>query len=122
MSRFIIDNVESVEALNVLILLHANPSRMWSADEVGKDSRTNEWSAQMCLDALSQRGLVRANGGEPPRYAAEPAVAPIVAAVTRAYHDRRVAVITLIYSKPDEPPKPDPIQAFADAFKLKKDK
>lgn len=120
--RFIIDHIDTVEALSVLLRLHEDPTRAWTAVELGQESRTNEWSAQMNLEALLRSGLVRVDGGQPPRFQAAPHVSALVDSVARTYRERRAAVITTIYTKPDEPTPPDPIQAFADAFKLKKDK
>ena len=120
--RFIIDHIETVEMLSVLLLLYADPNRSWSAVEVGTESRTNEWSAQMHLEDLFRRGLLRSEGEQPARFQFETRFSTIVDTVARTYRERRAAVITTIYTKPDEPLPPDPIQAFADAFKLKKDK
>ena len=120
--RFIIDHIDTVETLRVLLLLYADPNRSWSAVEVGTESRTNEWSAQIQLGYLLKRGLIRTDGGQPQRYQFEPRSSAMVDAVGKTFRERRVAVITTIYMKPDEPQPPDPIQAFADAFKLKKDK
>jgi hypothetical protein len=122
--RFLGDHIESVEAVNVLLLLFEQPGRTWTADEVGRESRTNEFSADLHLRALSDRGLVRVSPGPPPAYQADPAFAPVVASVARTFRERRVAVITFIYSRPDDADRQpaDPVQAFADAFKLRKDK
>lgn len=120
-ARFIVDHIESVEALEALLLLHSAAARAWSAADVARESRTNEWSAQMHLDYLARHGLLQALGGDPPRFQAEPRASGAVAQLRRVYQDRRVAVITLIYTKPEEAAV-DPVQAFADAFKLKKEK
>ena len=40
-----------------------------------------------------------------------------ISALAKAYSERHVAVFTLIFSRPV-----DPIQSFADAFKLRKDR
>lgn len=123
--RFLADHIESVEAVNVLLLLFEQPARSWTADEVGRESRTNEFSADLHLRALSERALVQVSSSAPqPSYQANPTFARVVASVARTFRERRVAVITFIYSRPDDvAEKPtDPVQAFADAFKLRKDK
>ena len=63
--RFLREHIQSVEALEVLLLLHADPERVWTAAEVGSESCTNEWSAQMHLEELSRRGIVHAIDGAP---------------------------------------------------------
>jgi hypothetical protein len=122
--RFILRHIGSVEMLNVLILLFKLPDRTWTANEVGTELRTNEWSADLQLQALAGRQLVRCSTDTPPSYQADRQYATEVATVGRTYEERRVAVITLIYSRPDDvvDEAVDPVQAFADAFKLRKDK
>jgi hypothetical protein len=121
---FILDHIGSVEMLNVLTLLFNHRDRAWTATEVGNELRTNEWSADLQLQGLAARQLVRASTDTPPRYQADARYAVEVANVARTYEERRVAIITLIYSRPDDVADEavDPVQAFADAFKLRKDK
>jgi len=97
--QFIVDHIRSVETLEVLMLLHADPARQWTPDEVGREARTNEWAAQMQLEALSARGLIRLVGNDPTRFEAEPAVSSMVIALARVFRERRVAVIRQIYTR-----------------------
>jgi hypothetical protein len=56
----------------------------------------------------------------PPRYRYAPATAEqerVVEDLARCYNERRVSVITLIYSKPR-----DHIRSFANAFRIREDK
>jgi hypothetical protein len=122
-ARFLSEHIESVEAVNVLLLLFEQPARAWSADEVGRESRTNEFSAELHLRALADKRLLRVSPGPPVTYQADPAFTHVVSSLARTFRERRVAVITFIYSRPDDAEKAptDPLQAFADAFKLRKD-
>jgi hypothetical protein len=97
--RFLADHIESVEAVNVLILLFAHPARIWTVVDVGAESRTNDWSAEMQLRSLSAHGLVRVLPGATPEYQAEPAFTGIVALLARTFLERRVSVISFIYSR-----------------------
>jgi hypothetical protein len=120
---FIAKYIDSVEAVNVLLLVFAQPARTWTPDEVGRELRTNEWSAELHLRALRARGLLQAKEESPTRYYADTAFSAIVASLAKTFRERRVAVITFIYSRTDEIEEPlDPLQEFANAFKLKKDK
>jgi len=123
----IAQRIDSVAQLEVLLLLHADPARAWPADEVARELRIEPAGAQTQLDDLVRRGLVRATatppaaappgGAAPQRFAYGPAsghLSSTVDALARAYADRRVAVISLIYSKP-----PDPVRTFADAFRFR---
>jgi hypothetical protein len=55
----------------------------------------------MYLRLLQTRDLLHASSGSPARFGAEAAFAASVAALARAYRERRVAVIRFIYSRPD---------------------
>lgn len=117
--RFIIEQIHSVEALEILLLLHDEAAREWSVAEVGQRLRTSLDSAQTRLSELKRGGLVEAVGGESPRYrfkAGAPAVDARVKQLEQVYRERRVSVITLIYSKSSEQ-----IRAFSDAFRIRKE-
>lgn len=100
--RFISDHIESVEAVNVLLLLFAQPARRWTAELVSRESRTNEWSAELHLESLSAHGLLRALPGTPRAYQAESTHSGVVGSLARLFIERRVAVISFIYSRPDK--------------------
>ena len=97
---FICKHIDSVEAVNVLLLIFEQPAREWTADEVARELRTNEWSADLYLRVLRTRDLLHASHGSPARFRAEPAFAGAVAALGQAYRERRVAVIRFIYGRP----------------------
>ena len=75
-------------------------------------------SAAGRLNELHQTKLLVVTPGEPPKYrfnAASPDSAR-VSELEKIYKERRVSVISFIYSKPS-----DPLRAFSDAFRLRKD-
>jgi hypothetical protein len=119
--RFILETINSVEQLEVLLLLRREAEQDWSAAAVGQALSTSTAAAGMRLTDLTSRGFLAATsaGSETTyRYAS---VAPererLVDLLATTYAERRVAVISLIYSKPN-----DQVRAFADAFRLRKDK
>jgi hypothetical protein len=81
---------------------------------------------------LCSRGLLTCEPGPPASYRFRPSTPELNAAVAdlaKAYADRRVTVISLIYSKPSEktvlaypakPPATDPLKSFSEAFRLRK--
>jgi hypothetical protein len=119
MRRFVVENIDSVEQLEVLLLLRADPAREWDAAAVSQALCTSLESVTKRLAGLRAQGLLAGSGEAGGRYRYGPSTAEqnhLVGALAEAYRERRVAVITLIYSKPA-----DPVQAFADAFKLRKE-
>jgi len=99
--RFLSEHIDSVEAINVLILLFAHASRRWTVEDVGHESRTNGWSEEMHLRALSEHGLLRIDRGPPATYQADPTYTGIVSLLARTFLERRVSVISFIYSRPE---------------------
>ena len=116
------DHIESVAQLEALLLLQAHPQQDFPAAEVGKELRIEpNWAAEQ-LTHLCARGLAAcldAGPGNLPVFRYGPRSVEIdraVAGLARAYADRRVSVITLIFSKPV-----DKLRSFTDAFKLRRD-
>jgi DNA-binding IclR family transcriptional regulator len=116
--RFLHDHIESVEHLEVLLLLSRTPERGWSASEVAETLYSHPSSIRLRLARLLGQGLLREIEEGCYKYA--PRTVELHATVHRVaecYHERRVAVITLIASKPL-----DNVRAFSDAFRIRRNK
>ena len=116
--RFLYHNIDSVEQLEVLLLLRQGPERGWTADEVARRLYSHPSSILHRLSSLAGRGLLREL--EPACYQYAPRSADLhdtVSRVADCYRERRVAVITLIASKPIEN-----VRAFSDAFRIRRKK
>ena len=114
--RFIAETIEAAEQLDILLLLHRNRDRSYTAMEVSQAVFTVPASATMRLEGLVARGLLSSSGGADPRYQYAPnseAIAGRVDELADIYQKDRVGVIKLIFARP-----PDPAQTFADAFRL----
>ena len=119
---FIADYLDSVVQLETLLMLHGAPEREWEAADVARDLRIDRAWAEGQLAGLCEQGLAARDdpGGEVRRYRYAPASAAARAAVdglSRAYAERRVTVISLIFAKPA-----DNLRAFSDAFRIRKEK
>jgi hypothetical protein len=116
--QFVHQNIESVEQLEVLLLLWRTPERGWTSDEVATAVYSHPSSVVRRLAMLLGQGLLRER--EPGCYQYAPRTAELHATVTHldhVYRERRVAVITLIASKPIEN-----VRAFSDAFRIRRKK
>ena len=114
--QFLYQNIESVEQLEVLVLLLRRAQRGWSPDEVARELYSHPVSISRRLAMLLARGLLREI--EPGCYQYAPRTPELHATVVRvadSYQERRVAVITLIASKPVEN-----VRAFSDAFRIRR--
>jgi hypothetical protein len=117
--RLIAEHIDSVEQLEILLLLHQHPERSWTAESVARELRVSPLSAGDRLKDMARAAIlskVKGTEGEY-RYAPEnPQLGGAVSGLATAYSERRVTVINLIFSKPV-----DKIRTFADAFRLRKD-
>jgi hypothetical protein len=112
-------HIQSVEQLEVLLLMHREPHRAWSAAEVYSVIRSSEASIAARLAAFAKEGLLAEEGGSPPTYRYAPRSTDVRSAVddtAAAYKTWRIRVVEAIFAPPS-----DPVRSFADAFKLRKD-
>ncbi|HLI97118.1 MAG TPA: hypothetical protein VKT72_13700 [Candidatus Baltobacteraceae bacterium] len=111
---FINKNISSVEQIEVLLILHANPERVWTVDEISAILRSSPNSIRSRLTVLADRNLCRAaEGGY--RYRASGRLDEMVEVLASQYAERRFSVIELVFSRPDA------ALSFADAFRLRED-
>ena len=115
---FLNDHVESVVQVEVLLLLYGEPERAFAGADVVAALRVEPAWADAQLSNLRERGMLSEVGAGAYRWSPRtPEIGEAVAGLARAYADRRVTVIGMIYAKPSEP-----LRSFADAFRLRKDR
>jgi hypothetical protein len=115
---FIIDHINSVEQLEVLLLLHRHWQKDWSAEEISKELRIDPHSAAERLEDLCHREFLSKKKDCPSLFRYNPRQSNHDRAVSEladAYTRHRVTIITQIFSKPL-----DKIRSFSDAFKFYK--
>lgn len=109
---FINKNITSVEQIEVLLILHANPHRAWTAPEISAILRSSPYAIESRMPGLIAAKLAKAlDSGF--QYAASGRAHAFVELLQTEYGERRFSVIELVFSKSD------PLQSFADAFRLK---
>jgi len=117
---FLRERVSSVAELDVLLLLHRDPERAWTAQSASVELyRPDVWVAGQ-LEGMVATGLARRQEGEPPSYRwdpADPGIAVTVKRVAEAFRLRHTSVIGAIYA-----PRGGAAERFADAFRLRPDK
>lgn len=96
--------IRSVEQLDVLLLLADEPGRIWTAEQIGRHLRSQPNSVRQRLLTLETHRLVRSDRhsdtfrfDESDRH-----VATAVRDVAKVYKERRVSVISFIFSRPSE--------------------
>jgi hypothetical protein len=115
---FLEERIHSVAQLELLLLLRSNPAKAWTLDEASRALAVPAEMAGSQLGELQVAGLLESMGNPSSlRYRPQTReLDELVASLAQLYQERRVSVITLIYSKPV-----DKVRTFADAFRLRKD-
>jgi hypothetical protein len=116
-ARFIAEQITSADQLDILLLLHGDPAKLWKAEDVSRAVFTVPTAATMRLEDLARRGFLMSSGGADPSYRYQPASDGIrrqVDALAAAYRTNRVAVINLVFQR-----RPDPLKSFSDAFRVR---
>jgi hypothetical protein len=115
--EFIAQHIHSVEQLEVLCLFVENSEKSWTAAEVFRRVQSSEKSIGDCIETFRSAALLEVMP-EGYRFSRTKDVRTETARLlAQSYRERRVSVIECIYKRPS-----DPIQDFADAFRLRKEK
>ena len=119
LEQFIAQHIESLAELETLLLMQREPERRWECAEM---SRLLYITPDMCsglVADLERRGFVRRVPDTDDSFHYQPADADfdrLLSKLSAIYQERRVTVITQIYSRPVKK-----VQTFADAFRIRKD-
>ena len=116
LQRFIRERLPSLEQIEIVLLLHGDPTRTWSAPEVSQRLGTPPESTAMRLFLLASNGVVTMESAGLPRYRSVSELAPLVDELATVWSDRREDLGPIVGTTI----APDPLRTFADAFKLKK--
>jgi hypothetical protein len=112
---FAANELGSIWAIELLVLLRADPGRAWSADELVRELRASAMVVGELLPRFRKLGLIESP--EAGRWSWRPASADLERlseAVARAYATRPIALIKAVAQQPNSQ-----IHLLADAFKLK---
>jgi hypothetical protein len=119
LKQFIEFYIESVPQLEALLLLRSDPLRRWQPADVAKSLYIPEVAATALLAEFVRRGFAILQPPPDGGYLYQSRDAEmdrLIDQLATAYHERRVAVVSLIYSKPLHR-----VQTFADAFRFGKE-
>jgi DNA-binding IclR family transcriptional regulator len=96
----------------------SNSNKPWTVVEVLHQIQSSEQSVSDCLRKFQHEGFLEMTPEGRFRFAPKaPEMSNMVQELAKSYRERRVAIVELIYKKPQ-----DAIQDFADAFRFRKDK
>ncbi|MCC6492615.1 MAG: hypothetical protein IT424_06315 [Pirellulales bacterium] len=117
LKEFIAQHVESLAQLEALLIMRQDPRRAWASAELSQQLYITSDMCEGILAGLARQGFIeRVEDVAAYRYHPPPHFARLIDELATVYQQRRVAVITEIYSKPV-----NKVQTFADAFRLRRE-
>src|SRR5688572_8059841 len=114
--EFILRHLDSVEQMEVLLLLRRRRNEQWDAAAVARELRIDATSAARRLADLFGKDLLVREKDEQFRYSSKSSHDAAIQALEQAYNERPVSVISFLFSKPTD----NSIRLFSDAFRLRK--
>ena len=114
--KFVAAHLTTGAQAEVLVLVHRQPRRSWTAAELAREFRISAEHAESLLAQLADVGLMRRDAD---RFSYEPRSADLGRAADEfaaAYPTYRVAINTIIFTKPSRS-----VQNFSDAFRFREE-
>ena len=115
--RFLELHIDSVYELELLLFLHRQRDVEWTATAIGRQLQLSPDVVGAALRRLREHDLVESDDGSFQLRAGNGDLGRLIDRLAEAYANYRVRIIAFIYSR-DTRGRPDPIQTFADAFRL----
>ncbi|MBA3480865.1 MAG: hypothetical protein H0T51_03525 [Pirellulales bacterium] len=117
LKQFIAQHVESLAQLEALLILRQDAQTPWKSADLCQRLYISPDMCEGILVDLIRRGFAERTPASAVQYRPPSSDADrLLADLAAIYQERRVAVITEIYSKPV-----NKVQTFADAFRLRKE-
>jgi hypothetical protein len=116
--QFIAQQIDSLAQLEALLLMRREPNRSWRAEDLARSLYLSDEMCRGMFEEFERRRFVTSQAGEG-TYAyscSDLQNDALLGTLATLYQERRVAVISEIYSNPVAK-----VQTFADAFRLRKE-
>jgi hypothetical protein len=119
-ARFLDEQVESIDQLEILRILGEDREREWDVVALAGEVQAKPQAVHDHLTAMSARGLLVLATREAGLFcrhgASTPELEAMVGRLLQLYKERPVTMIKLVYDRAR-----DPLRAFADAFRIRKE-
>ena len=114
LEAFIGRHIDSIETLEILLLLQRSPDTYWMTSAIESHLGIKSGTAEKRLFALQEHGFVVKGMTGGFRYARNNAADANVKALAEAYAEQRTAVVNTVFSE-----NLARLRAFSNAFKVK---
>ena len=112
--EFILAHIDSIAQLEALLLIRADPDKLWDGAAVARRLYIGEREGQQLLAQLGAEGLI-SHDDNGYRYAPVADKAALINRLAEAYARHLIPITNIIHQRPGR------IREFADAFKLKRE-
>jgi hypothetical protein len=112
--QFILAHIDTIAQLEALLLLRANPDKLWDAATTARRLYIGERQGQEILARLCAEGFISREDSAY-RYASAAEKAPLIDRLAEAYTRHLIPITNIIHQRPTR------IREFAEAFKLKRE-
>lgn len=117
--RFLREQVEGYEQLELLLLLQRTPGRTWTAEQLAAELRIPDTVADPALSDLARRKILLTEGeGRAQTFHCRPELKELMQRLAQTYDQKRLEVIQLMNAYSMERVRTAAARAFADAFVL----
>jgi hypothetical protein len=115
---FLLHQIESIPHLEALLLLWRSQPKNWTLEDVSRGLFLTADATRAILNDLLRRTLISYDSADRGffRYEPDPQRDKLMRSIEKVYREELIRVTKLIHSKPSTA-----VQAFARAFRLKKD-
>ncbi|NBO18987.1 MAG: MarR family transcriptional regulator [Proteobacteria bacterium] len=116
--QFILQYIDSIAQWEALLILRNDPDRLWTIEDLAARLYTTPQETARLIERLMAGGFLQLSQSNPPQYQynyIEP-LDVMVGRMAELYKQYLIPITHLIHSK-----SKSRIQAFADAFRLRKD-
>lgn len=118
--KFIDENIESIDHLEILRILSEDRERDWDQETLARQVQTKVEVIRTVAAALNARGLLVTTTRSAEiscRYGPRtPELEALISRLLQVYKERPVTMIKTVYERAK-----DPLRAFADAFRIRKE-
>jgi len=119
-ARFLQDNIETIDQLEILRILGEDADKEWDCAVLAGEVQAGTQAVRAHVTEMSARGLltrIQRGSALACRYgAATPELEGKVNRLLHVYKERPVTMIKMVYQRAK-----DPLRAFADAFRIRRE-
>ena len=115
LKKFIFECIDSVEQLEILLMLSADRTKAWSPESLNLELRSNVNSVKKRLSRLRALGLIKSKSNSPEEYYFSPETPELeqsVAELSEVYATKKHRVLEMVFTPLKQ------VRFLADAFRL----